>query len=558
MYCLKYSIKSVRKVTMKNLVFDILFLCMCSLLYCTAAVEVLRPRGVDLAKKIFYVPDEDFKCLDGSNTIPFNFVNDDFCDCEDGSDEPGTSACSNAFFHCINSGYISLNIPSSRVNDNICDCCDGSDEYNSTADCVNTCVELGKQAREEKQKQQELYEIGYGLWQQYSTQGKQLKENNKVQLENLKKVEIDEEKLSTEKEAIKNEAEEQEKAALEAYKSVREEQLKNQEEIEMLKHQEEEQKNAEIAFQELDLDQDNILTYQEIQQFLKFDSNNDGHVSEGEAKFFLHMKDSMELEEFVTTGWMIMKPIYLLDKTPVTESPPIKDTTSEKETLQNTEVDHEEDDDDEDDSFNPNDDISLEDVLSDDEESDKSPIFTPKEDFENAKLEPEYDEETQRIVNAANEARKEHKLVVDRLEKVKEDVKQLQTFIDADFGRQEEFAVLKGQCFDYEDREYTYRFCPFDKASQIAKSGGSDVNLGRWGSWIGPEGDKYSKMRYDNGQLCWNGPSRSVTVILHCGIENRLLSSIEPNRCEYLFEFSTPAACSVHGDANPVHQHTEL
>ncbi|GFR12149.1 glucosidase 2 subunit beta [Trichonephila clavata] len=524
---------------------------MISLFYCTATVEVLRPRGVDLSKKIFYVPDEDFKCIDGSNTIPFNFVNDDFCDCEDGSDEPGTSACSNAFFHCINPGYISLNIPSSRVNDNICDCCDGSDEYNSTADCVNTCVELGKQAREEKQKQLELYEVGYGLWKQYSTQGKQLKENNKIQLENLKKVEIEEEKLIAEKEAVKNEAEELEKTALDAYKSVREEQLKKKEEMEMLQHQEEEQKNAEIAFHELDSDQDNILTYQEIQQFLKFDTNNDGHVSEDEAKFFLHMKDSMVLEEFVTTGWMIMKPIYLLDKTPVTESPG-KDM-SEKETLENTEVDHEEEDDD-DDSFNPNE----EDLSDDEEESDKSPVFTPKENFENTKIEPEYDEETQKIVKAANEARNEHKLVVDRLEKVREDIKQFQAFIDADFGSREQFAVLKGQCFDYEDREYTYRFCPFDKASQIAKSGGSDVNLGRWGSWAGPEDNKYSKMRYDNGQLCWNGPSRSTTVLLQCGIENKLLSSIEPNRCEYLFEFSTPAACSMHEDVNPVHQHTEL
>ncbi|GFU38747.1 glucosidase 2 subunit beta [Trichonephila clavipes] len=118
--------------------------------------------------------------------------------------------------------------------------------------------ELGKQAREEQQKQQELYEIGYGLWQQYSTQGKQLKESNKVQLENLKKVEIDEEKLSAEKEAIKNEAEELEKTALDAYKSVREEQLKEKEEMEMLQHQVEEQKNAEIAFRELDSDQNNM------------------------------------------------------------------------------------------------------------------------------------------------------------------------------------------------------------------------------------------------------------------------------------------------------------
>jgi len=37
----------------------------------------------------FYDPSKDFTCLDGSLTIPFLSVNDDFCDCADGSDEPG-------------------------------------------------------------------------------------------------------------------------------------------------------------------------------------------------------------------------------------------------------------------------------------------------------------------------------------------------------------------------------------------------------------------------------------------------------------------------------------
>lgn len=37
-----------------------------------------------------------WKCLDGSNVIRWSSVNDDYCDCLDGSDEPGetTFSCS--------------------------------------------------------------------------------------------------------------------------------------------------------------------------------------------------------------------------------------------------------------------------------------------------------------------------------------------------------------------------------------------------------------------------------------------------------------------------------
>lgn len=29
-----------------------------------------------------YIPSKPFTCLDGSLTVPFEFVNDDYCDCQ--------------------------------------------------------------------------------------------------------------------------------------------------------------------------------------------------------------------------------------------------------------------------------------------------------------------------------------------------------------------------------------------------------------------------------------------------------------------------------------------
>jgi protein kinase C substrate 80K-H len=81
-----------------------------------------------------------FTCQDKSKSIPVASINDDFCDCPDGSDEPGTSACSNGRFFCANKGFRGKYLPSSLVADGVCDCCDGSDETNSPkSKCRNTC-----------------------------------------------------------------------------------------------------------------------------------------------------------------------------------------------------------------------------------------------------------------------------------------------------------------------------------------------------------------------------------------------------------------------------------
>ena len=86
-------------------------------------------------------------------------MNDDYCDCPDGSDEPGTSACAGIEhaalairgYWCENkAGYSGMYLPLSRVNDGICDyelCCDGSDEFATGVVCEDRCKEVGEKVR---------------------------------------------------------------------------------------------------------------------------------------------------------------------------------------------------------------------------------------------------------------------------------------------------------------------------------------------------------------------------------------------------------------------------
>ncbi|KAM4103973.1 hypothetical protein ACJW30_06G120000 [Castanea mollissima] len=87
-----------------------------------------------------YFDSEVIKCKDGFKSFTRDRVNDNFCDCVDGTDEPGTSACQAGKFYCRNVGSKPQFIFSSRINDRFCDCCDGSDEYDGSVHCANTCV----------------------------------------------------------------------------------------------------------------------------------------------------------------------------------------------------------------------------------------------------------------------------------------------------------------------------------------------------------------------------------------------------------------------------------
>lgn len=91
------------------------------------------PRGVHPSAAGQYLEDliGMFQCLQSKEKIPLEQVNDNYCDCQDSTDEPGTNACPDGRFFC------QVQLPqrgpqwvhASKVNDGICDCCDGSDEW---------------------------------------------------------------------------------------------------------------------------------------------------------------------------------------------------------------------------------------------------------------------------------------------------------------------------------------------------------------------------------------------------------------------------------------------
>ena len=85
--------------------------------------SVKQLRQVSEVEVVKETKSDRYQCSDGS----FGVLNDDYCDCNNGEDEPLTSACSHLhrMFQCHTD---SLQIYSSRVNDGVNDCPDGSDE----------------------------------------------------------------------------------------------------------------------------------------------------------------------------------------------------------------------------------------------------------------------------------------------------------------------------------------------------------------------------------------------------------------------------------------------
>lgn len=159
---------------------------------------------------------------------------------------------------------------------------------------------------------------------------------------------------------------------------------------------------------------------------------------------------------------------------------------------------------------------------------------------------------------AVTDARNALKAGQDDLEKIKSRLSNHEDDLAKDYGPNDIFRALKGQCVAKDSGEYTYEHCWLDKTNQKSKKNGGSTNMGNFvridtvtvddempadGRGLG-SGERVA-LRYENGQHCWNGPSRSTLVVLGCAEKDEIWKVAEEEKCVYRMEVGTPAVCGI-------------
>ncbi|KAM0953888.1 putative mannose-6-phosphate receptor binding domain superfamily, glucosidase II beta subunit [Dioscorea sansibarensis] len=516
-----------------------------------------------------YYKSSVIQCKDGSKKFTKEQLNDEFCDCLDGTDEPGTSACPEGKFYCRNAGHIPLTIFSSRVNDGICDCCDGSDEYHSDVKCPNTCWEAGKAARENLKKKITTYHEGVRIRRRDVDKGRQAFAKDEADLAILK---AEEESLSGLVQKLKAEEEER--------KRKEEEEKRMREESENVNEQgiapeETFHRNTEALHAELSASADQPVAAQddpslnsEVGAETKAKEVSPEHVTnQVQDSVDMDKLSKEELGRLVASRWTGENAAQKMDVDTTT-----KEEHSEDNNLDTSNSGNVQDDDD--DGYTSGTDADRkydndDDDISDDEFDASDNEF---EDFDTSRsFNHDNDEKTevpdlagsstsswleklqetvQNVLQAFNffktpveisegaRVRKEYDDLSSKLSKLRSRIGRLTDMLKHDFGKEKEFYSFYDQCFESKQNKYIYKVCPFKEATQV--EGHSTTRLGNWDKFE----DAYRIMQFSSGARCWNGPDRSLKVRLRCGLKNELTDVDEPYRCEYKAVLSTPAVCT--------------
>lgn len=159
---------------------------------------------------------------------------------------------------------------------------------------------------------------------------------------------------------------------------------------------------------------------------------------------------------------------------------------------------------------------------------------------------------------AVTTARAALKSAEDDLQTLKDQLMAHKSDLETDYGQDDVFRALKGQCVSKDSGEYTYEHCWLDRTKQKSKKGGSETGMGNFvridsisvDEEVAPDGRGLGSgtrvvLRYENGQHCWNGPNRRTLVVLACAEKDEVWKVVEEEKCVYRLEAGTPAVCGI-------------
>ncbi|KAK6082269.1 glucosidase 2 subunit beta [Seiridium cupressi] len=535
------------------------------------------PRGVSPEFARFYELKEKFTCIGHpAITISKSRVNDNTCDCPDGSDEPGTAACAyldhlspsqplpaslsgstnttNALpgFWCANEGHIGAYVPFLYVNDGVCDydlCCDGSEEYKGVGGvkCQNRCGEIGKEWRRVEKERKDNLEKANKKRRTMAKESKELRRQVEAKIEKLTGEIAD---LEQKRDDLKKKYDEVERS--ERGKVVKDAGTGKLGQLVVLaRGRVNELRDAlSLVIGQRDELKGKITELEGILAAFK-DEYNPNFNDEGVKKAVRAWEDYAA---------------KLGEKTDEVNDDDITEVL--KEDSDNNGINWGEYDDVE---------ITDTDVLY----SLEAYLPEPIRDFVHDKINllriwliengvladnPVGSGES-RLVAAAREA---YQSVESDINSKKREADDKKKDLEKDYGRDDVFRQLKDKCVSTDSGEYTYEVCWLGKTAQKSKKGGGSTNMGNFDRIDLEESDEEERhdgkglgrgkrmvLRYENGQHCWNGPNRRTDVWLGCAETEELWRVSEQEKCVYKMEVGTPAACEEAVEAG-THGRDEL
>lgn len=536
----------------------------------TVAAAASLPRGVGPEFVKFYETPHTFACI-GHPTIIIkpNQINDNSCDCPDGSDEPGTAACAHINtlspaqplpdsltgstnttnvlpgFWCENKGHVGSYVPFAFVNDGVCDyefCCDGSEEYAkvSGVKCENRCAAIGKEHKRIEEEKRRGKERAAKQRTSYISTAQSQRQALVARVE----------KLNEEVKALEAKSNELEKKYKEVERSER----------------------GKIVMPEGKGGKLGVLV-----GLAKTRVNELRDTLEKVSDERDELKDKVEeLEEILTKFKEEYNPNFN-DEGVKAAAKAWEDYAAKKADEKESELsDAEVQDVLREDSETSG--VNWKDFTEGDDTSDTDILYTfeaylpaPIKDFVHLKLNslrvwliengmladnPAGSGET-RLVVAAREAAE----AAERdLTTKKQDAAREQEDLDKNYGPHDIFRALKDKCVEIEVGEYDYEMCWLGSTTQKSKKGHGNTSMGNFvrmdtdfaddeerldGKGLG-KGQRMV-LHYENGQGCWNGPNRRTDVWLGCAEKEEIWRVTEAEKCVYKMEVGTPAACDdVH------------